>query len=377
MEEVSVYIHIPYCKSKCGYCDFNSYPGREDEYEGYVEALLRELKQRGRQISGAAVPSIFFGGGTPSILGAELLSLILSRCKEVFTLDPRAEISIEANPETLSPSLLRDLLDAGFNRLSVGIQSFDDSSLQRLGRNHSGTQAVDVARQAAGAGFENISLDLMFGVPGQEIPQWEEDVEKALSLHPTHVSAYGLKVEEKTPFDRLLKMGLITLPDEETFTRMYTVAVEKLNGAGYEHYEIANFALPGYRCLHNVNYWRNGPYLGLGAGAHSYLKGERSANVRDPAEYLARVAEESQAVDSREKLPSRSALGEALMLGLRLTEGIDVEEYGARYGADLRLEYGPVIRDLSQQGLLEMEGTRLKLTWKGILLSDEVFLKLL
>lgn len=379
MEEASVYIHVPYCKSKCRYCNFNSYPGREDEFGNYVNALLAELELRSQHLSAAVVPTVFFGGGTPTVIGAEMLGAILDRCpaEAGLAVSPEAEISIEANPETVSPPLLDALLAAGFNRISLGVQSFSDTALRRLGRIHSGAQAALAVRQAAEAGFRNISVDLMFGIPAQDIAGWEEDLEAALSLRPQHISAYGLAVEEKTPFARLLKLGLISLPDEEACCKMYSAAVEKLARAGYEHYEISNFALPGYRCRHNVNYWRNGSYLGLGAGAHSYLDGERSANVDDPGRYIAMAANAGSAVRFHEKLAPRAALGEALMLGLRLLEGIDMEEYTGRYGVDFQQEFGGTVAELVCQGFMEMEGGRLKLTRRGVLLSDEVFQKFL
>jgi len=376
MEEVSLYIHIPYCRSKCGYCDFNSFPGREAEYENYAQALLAELEFRGSELEHAAVPSIFFGGGTPTILRGELLSSILARCVKAFNIAPEAEISVEANPETVSPELFDALLAVGFNRLSLGVQSFDDESLRRLGRIHDGDSAVKGIRLAAEAGFKNVSLDLMFGLPAQEVSQWDRDLETALSHAPQHISAYGLKIEEKTPFDRLRKMGIITLPDEEACSDMYSLAVEKLTAEGYEHYEISNFAKPGFRCRHNVNYWRNGQYLGLGAGAHSYLKGERSANIKAPGDYMTKMAEGGSALEFRERLSPRAALGEALMLGLRLTEGIDVEDYGNKYGIDFNREYGSTVKELCEEGLLEMEGRCLRLSRSGILLSDEVFIRL-
>jgi oxygen-independent coproporphyrinogen-3 oxidase len=377
IKQVSAYIHIPYCISKCGYCDFNSYPDREGEYGDYTQAVLTELATRGRAMAGASVPSIFFGGGTPTVLSTERLTSILDRCRTVLTLDHEPEISVEANPETITPPLLESLLSAGFNRISIGVQSFDDGNLRLLGRTHSGAQAVEAINRAAEAGFENISLDLMFGIPGQDTPQWREDIHTALSLNPQHISAYELKVEEKTPFHRLIETGVISLPDEESRCEMYSMALERFTEAGLERYEISNFARPGFRCRHNLNYWRNGEYLGLGAGAHSFLGGVRSSNAPEPLKYMTMVTAGGRAVDFQEKLSSRAALGEALMLGLRLTEGIDMEAYSTRYGIPLQGEYGETLSELSGQGLIEMEGGRLKLTDRGVLLSDEVFLKFL
>ncbi|MBI3014084.1 MAG: radical SAM family heme chaperone HemW [Candidatus Tectomicrobia bacterium] len=377
---LGLYIHIPYCVHKCGYCDFNSYAGApESQMEEYVSALRRELHhwQSDPRVRGRSIETLYFGGGTPSLLPTGALLSILEDCARSFSLAEGLEVTLEANPGTLTLEKLKILRSGGFNRLSLGIQALSDPLLRTLERIHTVAEGVEAVRSGRRAGFSNLSIDLMFAVPGQTLEQWRWTLSAAKALGPDHISCYHLTLEPGTDFYRLWRQGGLLLPPEEDGVAMLEETMDFLPAAGFEHYEISNFALPGRRSLHNQTYWRNQEYLGLGAGAHSFLGGERFCNFHLPRRYVAAVREKGSAVSSRERSTGATALGESFMMGLRLLEGIDLEELSNRYWIPVGEAYRSSFRELVEKGLVSLEGNCLKLTRKGILFSNEVFMALL
>ncbi len=385
-KEISLYIHIPFCKHRCSYCDFNTYAGLEDLIPSYVRALCAEISMAGAQFGGKArVKTIFIGGGTPSYLPVELLENILNTCDLSFVLMPEAEISFEANPGTLTLESLTRLKQAGFNRISMGMQSAHPVDLTLLERIHDTFDVMRSVHWARIAGFDNLSLDLIFGLPGQPLERWKNSLDVALSLRPQHLSLYALTVEHGTPFRHWVQHGLVSLPDDDLAADMYEWACERLEKAGYRHYEISNWALASdgrdLRCQHNLQYWRNRPYFGFGAGAHGYIQEVRTRNVRGVRVYIQRI-EKGQAVkfppgpagESDQRLDVWSQMQETLMVGLRLTEeGVNDEDFYHRYGLPLTMCFGEQIQKLQARGLVSWDGTRLRLSRKGWLLGNMVF----
>ncbi len=385
MKPLSLYVHIPFCIAKCGYCDFNSYAldtllekghAAEDWARRYADALMEEAGSRLDEFSleGREVGTIFFGGGTPSLFPAQETRRILDLIAASFDLAPDCEITLEANPGAAEAERFGALREAGVNRISIGVQTFDDAALKRLDRVHTGDDAERAFRSAREAGFANVSLDLMFGIPYQTIEAAAQDIERALGLGPEHLSAYELTIEPGTAFHARQARGELNgLPDEETALRMWEVRDTALAGAGFERYEISNFARPGFACRHNLNYWRRGDYLGLGAGAHSLMEGERLWNHARPDVYAANASDPtagSERVDEPEK-----ALGEALMLGLRVKEGVSLGRLAQECGADPEEAFGELFRELEDSGLVARENGYLRLSGKGTLLANQVLAK--
>jgi oxygen-independent coproporphyrinogen-3 oxidase len=388
-EPLSLYVHIPFCASKCGYCDFNSYAGQEHLIPAYARAVAREARLWHGATAGRSVTTAFFGGGTPSLLPIEELRHVMDGLRDVFDIAEDAEMTLEANPGSVDEEYLRALLDLGFKRLSLGVQSFHDDELRALDRIHSAEDARKAVREARAAGFDNLSLDLIFGLPAQPMERWRQSLEEALALIPEHLSLYALTVEEGTPLARDVVEARTPAPDPDAQAEQYEWAGGRLARAGYEHYEISNWARPGFRCRHNLTYWECREYLGLGAGAHSYLDGVRFANAAAPAEYLSLVdqsCEESGAgagrtpmrqVVSREPLTPELALADVLILGLRLVEGVSLAGFRERFGTDAMEVFGERLAEPFAQGLIETAGGRLRLTDRGRLLGNEVFARLL
>ena len=365
----AAYVHIPFCRAKCFYCDFNSYPGLESLFDDYTQALILEI--------GAAKPtlanlkSVYFGGGTPTVLPTDALGRILRALEDRFGLACDAEITIEANPGTVDAAELADLRRQGFNRLSIGMQSFDDAILARIGRIHTADEAREAFALGRAAGFDNIGIDLMYSLPEQSLADWRRTLASALDLAPEHISLYELTVGEETAFGSLQKRGDLRLPDEDAQVEMYMAAVRTLTSAGYEHYEISNFALPGRRSRHNQTYWRNEPYFGFGAGASGFAEGVRYTNFRAPLDYIESVRATGQAVESREMLAGRRAMGETIMLGLRMLDGLDLRAFEQRFDISLPEAYPEELAGLVERGLVELAGTHLRLTPAGLLLADD------
>jgi oxygen-independent coproporphyrinogen III oxidase len=377
MNPLGIYIHIPYCLHKCGYCDFNSHPESREESEIYVSALLSEIKHYAHKLGRLTVPTVFFGGGTPTLLPPASLDKILGNIKLNFHLNEDCEISIEANPATIKQETLKQIRSSGFNRISIGVQSFDLDELKLLERVHDIEEIHSTVDRARLAGFDNLSLDLMSGLPGQLPEKWHSHLQQALDKKPEHISAYGLTIEPATSFFKLQERGLLTLPPEETQLEMFQVTIDTLQSAGYEQYEISNFSRPGFECKHNLNYWNNGEYLGLGAGASSYLDGERFKNINLPSRYIREVQVKGSAVESTEKLEPMHAMGETIMLGLRRLKGIPIEEFEKRFQVSFKNVYGKVIDPLLNEGLITFNQNQMALSRKGLFIADSVILKFL
>jgi oxygen-independent coproporphyrinogen III oxidase len=368
----AIYVHIPFCARKCGYCDFNAYSGyKEGTKARYVEALCREIAAAG---DGSAIQTIFFGGGTPTHLAAIELARILATLQESFMIARDAEISLEANPSDADPATLAALRAAGFNRLSFGVQTFNDRLLKLIDREHSGDAAKAAIASARAAGFENLSLDLMFGLPRQTVSDFERTLEAALALEVPHLSIYGLIVEEGTPFFARRERGKLPLPAESAEVAMFGAALARTQQAGLVRYELSNYARPGYACRHNRVYWRNEGYFGFGAGATGYLDGARRVNIRRPSAYIdAALAGKSLVIESEtETLSQEATMGETIMLGLRLAEGLDLGAFVTRFGVRAEQHWEPTISELIAQGLVECTPTHLRLTEpRGLFLASE------
>ena len=376
---IGLYVHIPFCRAKCGYCDFSSYSGLEALFDGYTAALIREMAAARAQAAPARVRTLYLGGGTPTVLPPSLLVQILDAIRGTFSVDPEAEVSIEANPGTVDAETLALIRASGVNRLSLGVQSLDDGELRRLGRIHTAAEAVKAFQAARQAGFDNLSLDLIYGQPGQSLASWRASLEQALDLRPEHLALYALTVEEDTPLAAAIECHELPEPDADLAADMYELAQNMLVAAGLVHYEISNWARStSLLCRHNLIYWRNEPYLGLGAGAHSWLGGRRWSNTALPARYMEQVLGGEPYVETEEVIDPELEMGETMMLGLRLLEeGVSYERFRERFGLDLEQRYAGPLADLKQLGLLESDGERVTLTGRGRLLGNQVFLRFL
>ncbi len=405
MQSHAVYLHIPFCTRRCGYCDFNTYAGQETLIPAYVSALCAEIDFLARRAPGRLpAHTIYFGGGTPSLLPTGELARILEALHASFEVLPGAEISLEANPGTLSPIHLAELHHLGVNRLSLGMQSAHPAELRLLERQHNYIQVIQAVTWARKAGFANINLDLIFGLPEQALHTWQRSLELALGLHPEHLALYALTLEHGTPFGHWAQRGLLSPPDPDLAAEMYEWAGEALEKHGYAQYEISNWAAkrsqdglaPHLACRHNLQYWRNLPYLGLGAGAHGYAGGLRTANVLAPADYIRQFSADERstskqrswnsdqwpvtpATQSAQPIDRQTEIAETMMMGLRLTlEGVSARDFQARFGQSLRQVFGAQIERLLRLGLLEWageDGDRLRLTIPGRLLGNQVFME--
>ena len=379
MDVVSVYVHIPFCRSKCAYCDFNSYAGLEHLYGPYVQALARDIGLVGEGLSLQA-RTIYLGGGTPTVLPLSLLEEVLSALRQAFRMANDVEITIEANPGAVDSDYLAGLLNLGVNRLSLGVQSLDDGLLRLLARIHTAAEAVESYGLARQAGFANINLDLIYGVPHQTLELWQSTLREILSLQPDHLSLYALTLEEHTPLARQVARGETPSPDDDLAADMYILAEEMLVEAGYVHYEISNWAGPisNHKCRHNLTYWRNQPYLGFGAGAHSYFGGRRWHNVLSPMEYTVRLNVGMGSCAHSEDIDLATEMADTMILGLRLVgEGVSFEGFAGRFGERLESLYESELGDLEQLGLVEVTAEGVRLTPRGRLLGNEVFERVL
>ena len=370
--ELALYIHIPFCQSKCAYCDFASYPGQENVWESYVDALLKEMREWKDRLFEYEAATIFLGGGTPSLLPSGMIESILDEVRSCVSLSPDAEISMEANPGTLTMDKLKACRKAGFNRLSIGAQSFEDRLLKSLGRIHTSRQIYESVDMARAAGFDNLNLDLMYALPGQEPADWRHTLDSAIMLKPDHVSAYSLIVEPGTPMAGRVARGEAILPDDDQTNGMQRMAVEKLAEAGYVRYEISNFAQPGYACRHNLTYWLRGDYLGLGCAAHSMMAGWRFAN---PAGLHAYLSGERR-IDVQQ-LSRTDAMEETLMLSTRTCRGLDRAAWYQQFGEDFLTGRERQVRRLQSAGLIELSDDFLRLTLRGMEVQNAVVLELM
>jgi oxygen-independent coproporphyrinogen-3 oxidase len=392
MQAYSLYFHIPFCRHRCAYCDFNTYAGQEKAIPAYVGALISELTGVAQLYAGRLpVHTIFFGGGTPSLLPIEEFEKLIGEINATYDLQNNYEFTIEANPGTVSDTYLKQLYNLGVNRISFGMQSALPYELRQLERQHTPEDVANAVKWAREAGFRQINLDLIYGLPDQVVESWDKTLDFALDLKPEHLSLYSLTIEEGTPLNRWVSRGLVSEPDADRAADMYELASSRLEGEGYTQYEISNWALAGddqdiLACRHNVQYWRNLPYLGFGAGAHGSANGYRTANVKGIAHYMRRCFKgrwesfpRSPANDSVTFIDQATEIKETMMVGLRLVqEGVADSDFRSRFGLSLMDVYAREIRDLIGLRLLEWnegEGSRLRLTRKGRLLGNQVFIR--
>jgi oxygen-independent coproporphyrinogen-3 oxidase len=378
--QTALYVHFPFCIRKCLYCDFNSRAGSDIPQTSYTDALVREMELRRNALpKGVTASTLYLGGGTPSLLEPALVERIIAAADRLFSLEPTAEITIEANPCTVNRERLSAYRSAGVNRLSLGIQSFSDGMLTRLGRAHSAQEGIAAFATAREAGFANIGIDLIHSLPGQTQEKWQGELDRAVLLQPEHISAYGLTIEEGTPFHAMEQSGELTLPEEEAATEMFETTSQLLREAGYDHYEISNFALPGFRSRHNQVYWQRGDYLGFGAGAHSFLAappfGRRWKNPDTPESYMESMVNGRAAEEELTLVMEWEARSETLFLGLRMLEGVDGKSFRNDFNMTLEQAYPDDLRDLLAEGLLEWRKGLLRLTSRGLILSNQVFIR--
>lgn len=403
--ELELYIHIPFCARKCSYCDFLSFAAPERVYREYMDKLIEEICGQGPNFQEYRVSTIFLGGGTPSILPADLIMELFATLSENFDIALDAEVTLEANPGTLTMEKLEVYRQSGINRLSIGLQSADDKELKYLGRIHSYDSFLKSYQRARQAGFKNINVDLMSALPGQDVHSWKTTLKKVMMLKPEHISAYSLIIEEGTPFferfgEPECKKGLLSggqqenskkpetasevaaraavmtlpdLPDEDTDREMYHLTKEMMAAQGYERYEISNYAKKGYECRHNTGYWTGVEYLGLGLGASSYTYGYRYHNTEDLQEYLSlNLYEGGAAARDIEELSLEDKMEEFMFVGLRMMKGVSGSEFLERFGLNMWNVYGDVLKKLEQQGLIEVEAPMVRLTERGIDVSNVV-----
>ncbi|HKS11214.1 MAG TPA: radical SAM family heme chaperone HemW [Pyrinomonadaceae bacterium] len=363
MTQAGLYIHIPFCRSRCSYCDFATGLYETTLAERYVNALVREIHSS--EITRASIDTIYFGGGTPSLLDPSQLDRILLALHKQFDVDPASEINLEINPGSITVDKLRDFRSLGINRASFGAQTFDDRELAKLGRSHSAADARRTFHDLRAAGFDNVSFDLIAGLPGQTLDGWQRNVDEALKLQPEHLSFYLLEVHSGTPLAQHIQRGLQPVPDEDLAAVMYEWMLERAATAGYEHYEISNLCRPGFQSQHNTKYWIGAPYFGFGCSAHSYDGStQRWSNRRDVFEYVRLVEKGFSAINEKQILTESDVKAESLFLGLRLMRGVR---------ADLCKDYETDVEKFREAGLLELDGDFIKLTRSGALLSNEVF----
>lgn len=372
---LSIYVHIPFCVRRCLYCDFNTYAGKDALIAPYLDAL--ETHIRANAEPDRPISTIYFGGGTPTYVGADALARTLSAIRKSYKVDTDAEITSEANPSTSDAERFAGMSAAGFNRLSIGVQAFQNPLLRHLGRAHTVDEALAAVTAARQAGFANVNIDLMSGLPGQSRVDWEDTLSRAIDLQVEHLSLYSLSVEPGTPFERLRTEGRLPLPSEVDDAWMFNRGIERLVAAGYEHYEVSNFARPGYRSRHNLVYWHNGEYRGFGAGAASYQNGRRWTAVASPAEYVSKIQRGADTTAESETLPPDQALAETAILGLRLTDGIDLDELSRRFGSDHVAGLRAKLDRQAALGLVELIGNRARLTRRGLLFGNDVWASLL
>jgi putative oxygen-independent coproporphyrinogen III oxidase len=365
VNDAGLYVHVPFCLTRCGYCDFNAYAGLDHLAGRYVRALRSEAELAARDWRGARFRSVFVGGGTPTTLPSSELVNLIDHLRRTFEFEGGPEVTVEANPDTVDRSSLAALLSGGVTRLSMGAQSFDPAVLRALQRVHDGASVRRAFEEARAAGFRDINLDLIFGAEGESLASWRGTLDATVALGPEHVSAYALTIEPATPLGRAVGSGAVRPPDPDLQADMFEAACDVLGAAGYVHYEVSNWARPGHECVHNLGYWRHRPYLGLGAGAHSARAGRRWWNLRPPQQYLALVEAGRLPTGGEERLGSEDLRLEAVFLGLRTSEGVSAGDVDPRRAA-------PFLDD----GLLAEREGRLVLTERGLFLANEVVLGL-
>ena len=392
---IALYIHIPFCETKCPYCDFNTYAGINHLIPSYIDALTNELRIWAKTLDHPRVNNMFLGGGTPSMLSANQMHSLLSLIRSEFAVQADAEVTAEVNPDDVNFDRLSGFRDAGINRISMGVQSFSNSELQLLGRRHEVSHVLMAFETIQNAGITNISMDLMYGLPHQTIETWERNIKAVITAAPQHISAYALTLEPETPLAHWVSKGTLPEQDSDLAADMYEWASVELAKAGYRNYEISNWALPGRESRHNIIYWHNLPYLGVGPGAHSFLGGYRFANGKSPLAYIAKVKEwreppanleillrESPGyIEDIEPMDRETEMADSLIMGLRLADGVRNQEFRERFGLNLHEAYGDAIKETISLGLLRSRGmwpeATIQLTERGKLLANEAFVRFL
>ncbi|QXM06207.1 radical SAM family heme chaperone HemW [Crassaminicella indica] len=377
MKEIGIYIHIPFCKQKCFYCDFCSFSNMEKYITKYIDALREEIRGWKEKLKAYEIKSIFIGGGTPSILPIKEMDKIIDAIYSNFHINKDLEFSIESNPGTLNKENLVYYLNNNVNRLSMGLQAWQDIHLKSLGRIHNKEEFLKNFLLAREIGFENINIDLMFGLPDQSLKDWEETLYHVVQLNPEHISAYSLKIEENTVFNELYEKGSLNLPSEELDRDMHHFAIDYLSAYDYKHYEISNFAKKGKECIHNQIYWKDKEYIGFGLGAHSYFNKKRFSNTKIMEEYIDNIHKNISPCAFEEIISKKDEISEYMFLGLRMIRGIVIDEFKDRFGFNPYDVYGEEIMKLKKQGLLYTDEKSIRLTRKGIDLSNQVFVAFL
>lgn len=375
MKHLSLYIHIPFCIKKCLYCDFPSYGGCESIFDDYVNSLINEIRETKESFSDYNIKSIFLGGGTPSILSPKLTGKIMDTVFNCFNIDSNCEITTEANPKTVDEFKLREYKAMDINRISFGVQAWQNNILKSLGRVHTIDDFIKNIAQARDIGFKNINADIMFALPNQTLYDWEETLEKIIKLNPTHISAYSLIIEDGTVFGKMYDEGNLKPCDEVLDRKMYYMAKEMLSDKGYNQYEISNFAKEGFECYHNKVYWRCDEYIGYGLGSHSYFNGERFNNTYDIEKYIGSKGKYSVIKENIEKLKTEDMYAEFMFMGLRMTKGIEKQRFFERFNKSVFDVYGNEIKHLKELNLINETDTNIMLTEKGVDVSNTVFEK--
>jgi len=371
----ALYIHIPFCLKKCLYCSFASWPGQKSLHRQYVGAVISEMRRLAAN-GPAPLSTLFIGGGTPTVLPEDVLLHLLTTCRTIFSFVADGEFTCEANPGTVHPALLAALRGADINRLSLGVQSFDDEELRLLGRVHDASAARQAVTMSKEAGFANFSLDLMYGLPGQSLASWRRNLETALAFAPPHLSLYQLTIEDDTPFAGRYRPGQPPMPAEEEILAMDALNIEICAQAGLQQYEISNFARPGYECRHNLTYWHNESYLAVGASAVSYQAGRRQGRLAEPEAYCAVIATGGDAIAWSEELPREAAFRETVVMGLRLNAGVELARLRQRFGIEAQDYYREVLPKLTAAGFLQCADGHLRLTETGRLVANQVLAEL-
>jgi len=374
-KEIGLYIHIPFCKSKCYYCDFNSYSGRESDIPAYFDALKKEIKLYSNKLKKHSIKTIFIGGGTPSFVDAHYIYETINLCKQYLDIKPDAEISIETNPGTLSYEKLTTYKVMGINRLSMGLQASQNSLLKKIGRIHTYEEFYENFLQARKVGFKNINIDIIFGLPGQTLKNWAETLKSVMELNPEHLSCYSLKIEDDSVFGKMKETGELKVFDDDIDRDMYYLTKESLTKEGLFHYEISNFAKPGFECRHNLIYWNAEEYIGVGAGAHSYFEGERYNNCIGIEEYVDLLKKDMLKKENIQEICKKEQISEYIILGLRLVKGIFSDEFKLRFDADMFSVLDNKIDSLIKRKLIEVDEKSIRLSSRGLDFANEVFME--
>ncbi|MGL1932104.1 MAG: radical SAM family heme chaperone HemW [Desulfotalea sp.] len=368
----SLYIHIPFCLSKCYYCAFTSFVGREKLYQTYKDALIKELENIANTKTISRIETIFFGGGTPTVLPAQYLTEILGTALNLWGISKDAEISLEANPETVNKDLLEQLHIGGFNRISFGVQSMNNNELKKIGRIHTRNKVAQSVQEARLVGFKSINIDLMSGLPEQSLSDWQVNLQDVLSIKPDHLSIYQLTPEDGTIFAKQLADDKYHLPSDELSLAMDKLSESLTSEAGFSQYEISNYSLTNHECRHNINYWHNNDYIGVGAGAVSYMDGLRESRVLDPQDYINKITAGYSVIESTEKLDREESFRETMIMGLRLLEGVELNRLEKRFNIEPEKYYAPILEKYQKYGMMSIENGFLSITSKGRSLSNMI-----